>query len=247
MLIPLASQVEHAGGERVKNKRAGFAPIVMKECWKQAKSRHILHFLLSVLTFGFWIALWILIAVVKTDNAIGAGGRGPRRTGMGAYYARSSRRGFGLSRARPGREGTDEDETALEMGGPDSFPGRGFGIGADAMPPGRGGRRGGDERGFLFAVLQLARSSGWRAYHTHDSRRSEPGFPDVVLARAGRIVFAELKTKAGRVTAEQRGWLDALRKAKGPAVSVFLWTPADWPTIETTLARRAIEPERTLP
>lgn len=181
-------------------------------------------------------------------RAIGGGGGGPCNAGMGPGDARSSGSRLGPYCAWLGRGGEgSRDEAELEMGGPYSFSGRGIGIGADAMPTGRGGRRPGDERGFLSAVLQLARSSGWRAYHTHDSRRSEPGFPDVVLARSGRIVFAELKTPRGRVTPEQRGWLDVLRKAEGPAVSVFLWTPADWPTIETTLARRAIEPERTLP
>ena len=30
-------------------------------------------------------------------------------------------------------------------------------------------------------VIQLARALGWDYYHTHDSRRSPGGFPDLVL------------------------------------------------------------------
>lgn len=101
----------------------------------------------------------------------------------------------------------------------------------------RPNRRAG-EKVFLAGVLQLARRCGWLAYHTHDSRRSEPGFPDLVATRGGRVVFAELKTARGRVSAAQRAWLEALGKTAGPAVSVFVWTPEDWAAIEATLARR---------
>lgn len=39
------------------------------------------------------------------------------------------------------------------------------------------------ERDFQAAVMELARLLGWRVYHTWDSRKSEPGFPDLVLVR----------------------------------------------------------------
>ena len=41
------------------------------------------------------------------------------------------------------------------------------------------------EKKFQAAVLQIANMYGWLAYHTHDSRRSAPGFPDLVLVRNG--------------------------------------------------------------
>ena len=56
------------------------------------------------------------------------------------------------------------------------------------------------EREFMEAVRHLARMTGWRCYHTHDSRRSEPGFPDLVLVRGGKALFVELKTAHGRLT-----------------------------------------------
>ncbi len=40
------------------------------------------------------------------------------------------------------------------------------------------------EKPFQAQVVELARLSGWLTYHTHDSRRSQSGFPDLVLVRA---------------------------------------------------------------
>ena len=55
---------------------------------------------------------------------------------------------------------------------------------------------------------------------------AEPGFPDLVLLspRQGRILFRELKTMRGSVSADQRRWLDALR-AVGQDAGV--WRPVD--------------------
>jgi hypothetical protein len=48
-------------------------------------------------------------------------------------------------------------------------------------------------------------------YHTHDSRRSQAGFPDLVAIRRdpdGVTLFVgELKRENGRITAEQSAWL----------------------------------------
>ena len=89
------------------------------------------------------------------------------------------------------------------------------------------------ERAWLGRVRDLAQLHRWRTYHTHDSRRSEPGFPDLVLVRGPRLVVAELKTAAGRVTPDQRAWLDALHGCGPP--EVHLWRPDDWPTVLATL------------
>jgi hypothetical protein len=82
-------------------------------------------------------------------------------------------------------------------------------------------------------VIEFAALVGWRVYHTHDSRRSATGFPDLAMVRGGRLVFAELKTSRGRVGRDQAGWLDAL--AGCGAVESYLWRPADWATIERVL------------
>ena len=73
------------------------------------------------------------------------------------------------------------------------------------------------------AVIDLARMLGWLVYHTHDSRHSGKGFPDLVMChpRSGALLFAELKSVTGRVTPEQDEWLRALA-VRGVA---FLWRP----------------------
>ena len=77
------------------------------------------------------------------------------------------------------------------------------------------------ESGYQRTILQLARLLGWRAYHTHDSRRSAAGYPDLTLCRGDRLLFVELKSLKGRTSPEQRAWLDALRRV--PGVEVYEW------------------------
>lgn len=82
-------------------------------------------------------------------------------------------------------------------------------------------------------VLELALHRGWLSYHTHDSRRSAAGFPDLVLVRGDRLVAAELKSERGRPTPEQRQWLAALGQVT--TVDAHLWRPSSWPDIEEAL------------
>ena len=81
------------------------------------------------------------------------------------------------------------------------------------------------EKELLACVRELARLAGWLCYHTHDSRRSEPGFPDVVLVRGGRVLFRELKVGRNHVTPTQARWLDRLREAGADAA---VWRDTDW-------------------
>jgi hypothetical protein len=73
-------------------------------------------------------------------------------------------------------------------------------------------------------VEQIALELGWLRYHTYDSRRSQAGFPDLVMVRRGRIVWRELKSMKGKVSTDQRKWLDALEKANA---DVGVWRPTD--------------------
>ncbi|MBZ5736472.1 VRR-NUC domain-containing protein [Nocardioides sp. TRM66260-LWL] len=94
---------------------------------------------------------------------------------------------------------------------------------------------------FQRHLLQLAAWHGLLSYHTHDSRRSQPGFPDCVLLGPAGVIYAELKTTKGRVTPEQREWLDRLTAAGQTA---YLWRPTDWPEINLIL-RDLAHPKET--
>ncbi|MEW1964651.1 VRR-NUC domain-containing protein [Micrococcus sp. NPDC078436] len=91
------------------------------------------------------------------------------------------------------------------------------------------------ERDLQDAVVRMAESLGWKVYHTYDSRRSGPGWPDLVLGRDGRVLFRELKTMKGRVSKDQQEWIGLLAAA-GDDVAV--WRPDQWHdrTIERELA-----------
>ena len=85
------------------------------------------------------------------------------------------------------------------------------------------------EADHLEQVKAVALTCGWRVYHTFDSRRSAAGFPDLVLVRPPRVIFAELKRENGRLTIPQKLWGDDLEQCSG--VDYYLWRPSDWDSI----------------
>lgn len=89
--------------------------------------------------------------------------------------------------------------------------------------------RGMSERELQEAIIELAVALKFHVYHTHDSRRSVPGFPDLTLVngKRRRTIFAELKTTRGVVTPDQFDWLTTLATAGN---HVHLWRPVDWLT-----------------
>jgi hypothetical protein len=89
------------------------------------------------------------------------------------------------------------------------------------------------EKQLQAQVLDLAHVLGWMTYHSWISIRSAPGWPDLVLLRPPRIIFAELKTQNGRVNVAQHQWLDALGDC--PGVEVFCWRPSDLEAIAELL------------
>ncbi len=88
------------------------------------------------------------------------------------------------------------------------------------------------EKSFMMTVIAYAKLHKWRVYHTHDSRRSEPGVPDLMMVREGVLVFAELKTDVGKVSSAQQEWLADLGETPN---DVFVWRPSDWKIIEKVL------------
>lgn len=90
-------------------------------------------------------------------------------------------------------------------------------------------------------VITFAQMNNWLVYHTYDSRRSQPGFVDLVLCkpgtedRAGRLVLLELKSARGRLTVDQAEWLAAL--ATVPGLTARLARPSDWAELEALFRR----------
>lgn len=82
------------------------------------------------------------------------------------------------------------------------------------------------EKELMALVIEAARWSNFWVYHTHDSRRSQAGFPDLVLVHrdSGRLLFCELKSAKGALTPEQEDWLTYL----GRKHETRVWKPEDW-------------------
>jgi hypothetical protein len=112
------------------------------------------------------------------------------------------------------------------------------------MPPGQI-----SEKAFQSRIVDYARLSGWLVYHTFDSRRSQPGFPDLVMVRGPELIFAEVKTDTGKLHVTQSTWIDALSRVGAALtaidekndvtpVGVYVWRPSAWDAIVGVLSRR---------
>ena len=89
-------------------------------------------------------------------------------------------------------------------------------------------------------VITAARTFGWRATHFRPARtgrkdakgreiwttplQGDSGFPDLVLARNGRVLCVELKSHRGRPDENQKLWAQEMGE------SYRLWRPLDWLT-----------------
>lgn len=98
------------------------------------------------------------------------------------------------------------------------------------------------EAGFTRAVLELAKLHGWRTAHFRPAMTAKgwrtpvqgdgSGFPDLVLVRGCRLIFAELKSANGKVAPAQTEWLLALWHA---GAECYIWRPDHWPDIVAKL------------
>jgi hypothetical protein len=101
------------------------------------------------------------------------------------------------------------------------------------------------EAAWQQTIIDLATLYRWRIHHCRPALRASgrystpiqghAGFPDLVLAKAGRVIFAELKTNAAasKLTAEQAAWRDVLLAA---GAEWFCWRPRHLPEVRETLA-----------
>ena len=104
------------------------------------------------------------------------------------------------------------------------------------------------EAAFQSEVIACAKASGWLYYHTHNSKLSPAGFPDLYLVdRYGfdGDVIAELKSERGVLEDKQELWIDALR-ASPTNHRVFVWRPRDWLEVRQVLHRQVLPDLRSL-
>ena len=96
---------------------------------------------------------------------------------------------------------------------------------------------------FLGLVIDLAHLAGWRVLHQRPCKtakgwrsvvQGDAGYPDLTLAKNGRVIFAELKSQRGVVEFEQARWLAAIEGEK-PGNAPYIWRPRDLDTIKMVL------------
>jgi VRR-NUC domain len=66
----------------------------------------------------------------------------------------------------------------------------------------------------LQAIYDAALYRGWRIHHDRRSdkaiQQGHSGFPDLVCARNGKVLYFELKSATGKVSPDQTAWLTDL-------------------------------------
>lgn len=101
----------------------------------------------------------------------------------------------------------------------------------------------------LSAVVEAAERLGWKVAHIPDrlyklaakegrwdAMRGAKSFPDLVMTRNGRLIFAETKTETGELEPGQAEWLAELQIIPDKhilefvpcPVEVYLWRPRHW-------------------
>lgn len=88
------------------------------------------------------------------------------------------------------------------------------------------------EAQFQAIVIRIAMYAGWKHYHAPDNRPNAngrvqqnivAGFPDLVLVKEDKLIFAELKKETGILSAAQKDWLARLEKTN---VECYVWRPS---------------------
>jgi hypothetical protein len=105
------------------------------------------------------------------------------------------------------------------------------------------------ESDLLGYILARCRTLDLLVFHSTDPVRDiGPGFPDLVIAGPRGVIFAELKSGQGVMSADQRAWRRALSYAlnrPGSASQYELWSPTEWESGQ--IERQIIDLARALP
>lgn len=97
---------------------------------------------------------------------------------------------------------------------------------------------------FLKQILEYAKIRGWRSAHFRPGMMANgrwitaglgqtKGFPDIILVRSDRLIFAEVKTDAGEMSDTQLDWMESLSQTR--LCECYLWTPSRWQRIQEIL------------
>lgn len=104
------------------------------------------------------------------------------------------------------------------------------------------------EKELQKAVVDAARRHGWRLAHFRASQSpkgnwltaqtGDPGFPDLILVRKGRMLAVELKSDKGKLGPGQQQWLTMITMVEG--ADAYVWRPKHWHSgvIEEVLGER---------
>lgn len=88
-------------------------------------------------------------------------------------------------------------------------------------------------------IIELAGYRGWKVVHFRPARtargwrtpvQGDSGSPDLLLARRGQVILAELKKERGKMRADQQEWAEAI------GAQHRLWRPSDLEQIKKELA-----------
>ena len=97
------------------------------------------------------------------------------------------------------------------------------------------------ESQFTGQVIRLAMLFGWQVCHFRPAKTAKgwrtaiqghAGSPDIIAARNGRVIGAELKVGRNKPTEDQLLWLHHWGK------DAYLWYPSDWQQIENVFSGR---------
>jgi hypothetical protein len=103
------------------------------------------------------------------------------------------------------------------------------------------GRHDALEADWQRVVVDAAHAFGWRVAHFRPALTEKgwrtpveadgKGWPDLVLVR-DRVIYAELKSKTGRLSADQVEWVRRLERA---GQECYVWRPGDFAEVERIL------------
>lgn len=102
------------------------------------------------------------------------------------------------------------------------------------------------ERAWQTWVIRQAMLLRFSYYHPPDNKPDTctgkvqqivAGFPDLVLVKDDRLIFAELKREKGRLTEAQKVWL---KRLEATGAECYVWRPSQWQEVLDILENKVV-------